>query len=282
VDTKRDISSCSYGSAHFLSFECFATAWEYIYLVMELPPLVAGSWPRDLEIQLFDACAEHRPVGVDRHFRMVSILRHLRQWHPDLTTKHIWDHLNTAYDLSALEGGVGGEKDDPDEREFPFNHMPDGNDTEDFNLPSEGIFADRVEALLNEDNEEEDGGGAPEEGKADETGAGSGKEQAAEEDAEEEVAPPPKSSKSGGTSKSHKKGASKAAAAKAAAEAKAKAEAEEAEAAAKVEAEAEAAEASSSRRSRSAGGKGGGEKSEKGSSPKKAKKEPKSRPKRKK
>ena len=103
---------------------------------MELPPLVAGSWPRDLEIQLFDACAEHRPVGmypyagstclqdhlhrsctillpqlavdsffshhtfshfpppprytllagVDRHFRMVSILRHLRQWHPDLTT----------------------------------------------------------------------------------------------------------------------------------------------------------------------------------------------------
>lgn len=25
-------------------------------------------------------------AGVDRHFRMVSILRHLRQWHPDLTT----------------------------------------------------------------------------------------------------------------------------------------------------------------------------------------------------
>lgn len=25
-------------------------------------------------------------IGVDRHFRMVAILRHLRQWNPDMTT----------------------------------------------------------------------------------------------------------------------------------------------------------------------------------------------------
>lgn len=46
---------------------------------MELPPLVAGSWPRDLEIQLFDACAEHRPVGMYPYAGSTCLQDHLHR-----------------------------------------------------------------------------------------------------------------------------------------------------------------------------------------------------------
>ena len=42
-------------------------------------------------------------IGVDRHFRMVAILRHLRQWNPDMTTVRDLTHLH--FSLNILSGG---------------------------------------------------------------------------------------------------------------------------------------------------------------------------------
>ncbi|XP_043270225.1 MRG/MORF4L-binding protein isoform X2 [Venturia canescens] len=82
-------------------------------------------WNVENEIQLFFAMNGHKPVGVNKYFHMVCIWEKFRAaTHKDISLKPIWDHLESMYDLMAL--------DDMEDLPFPSNEV-------DFNLP-EGEF----------------------------------------------------------------------------------------------------------------------------------------------
>ncbi|XP_012253462.1 MRG/MORF4L-binding protein [Athalia rosae] len=71
-------------------------------------------WNVDNEIQLFFAMNGHKPVGVNKYFHMVCIWEKFRAAiHKDVSLKLIWDHLESMYDLAAL--------DDTEDLPFPSN-----------------------------------------------------------------------------------------------------------------------------------------------------------------
>ncbi|GLH04140.1 Uncharacterized protein GBIM_09917 [Gryllus bimaculatus] len=80
-------------------------------------------WNVDAEVQLFYAMHGHKPVGVNKYFQMVCILEKFKNAinnKDNITSKVIWDHLDTMYDLQAL--------DDTENLPFP-------NEEREFSLP---------------------------------------------------------------------------------------------------------------------------------------------------
>lgn len=78
-------------------------------------------WNVENEIQLFFAMNGHKPVGVNKYFHMVCIWEKFRAAiHKDISLKMIWDHLESMYDLMAL--------DDMEDLPFPGHEI-------DFSLP---------------------------------------------------------------------------------------------------------------------------------------------------
>ncbi|TPX65559.1 hypothetical protein SpCBS45565_g05069 [Spizellomyces sp. 'palustris'] len=69
-------------------------------------------WTPELEIVLFHALARFRPVGVHKHFRMLSVQRYFnKETGLDLTVNQLWAHLSNYYDLDALDA-MADETDD--------------------------------------------------------------------------------------------------------------------------------------------------------------------------
>ncbi len=61
------------------------------------------NWNVETEVNLFHAMRNHKPVGVNRHFHMVCIISKLcESLGRNVTSKQIWDHLASMYDLCAL------------------------------------------------------------------------------------------------------------------------------------------------------------------------------------
>ncbi|GAB6029849.1 hypothetical protein CHUAL_005558 [Chamberlinius hualienensis] len=86
-------------------------------------------WNVDMEVQLFYAMRGHKPVGVNRHFQMACIIEKFRNAvQKDITSQHLWDHLDSMYDMVALH-----------ESEI----IPFPNDETDFSLP-ESILGENV------------------------------------------------------------------------------------------------------------------------------------------
>ncbi|XP_076656529.1 uncharacterized protein LOC143361123 [Halictus rubicundus] len=80
-------------------------------------------WNVENEIQLFFAMNGHKPVGVNKYFHMVCIWEKFRAAiHKDVPLKMIWDHLESMYDLIAL--------DDMEDLPFPNQEI-------DFSLPEQ-------------------------------------------------------------------------------------------------------------------------------------------------
>lgn len=80
-------------------------------------------WNVENEIQLFFAMNGHKPVGVNKYFHMVCIWEKFRTAiHKDVSLKMIWDHLESMYDLMAL--------DDMEDLPFPSQET-------DFSLPEQ-------------------------------------------------------------------------------------------------------------------------------------------------
>ncbi|XP_033188211.2 MRG/MORF4L binding protein [Bombus vancouverensis nearcticus] len=80
-------------------------------------------WNVENEIQLFFAMNGHKPVGINKYFHMVCIWEKFRvAIHKDLSLKTIWEHLESMYDLMAL--------DDMEDLPFPSQEI-------DFSLPEE-------------------------------------------------------------------------------------------------------------------------------------------------
>ncbi|EFN77250.1 MRG/MORF4L-binding protein [Harpegnathos saltator] len=65
-------------------------------------------WNVDNEIQLFFAMNGHKPVGINKYFHMLCIWEKFRiAIHKDIPLKIIWDHLESMYDLMALDDMEG-------------------------------------------------------------------------------------------------------------------------------------------------------------------------------
>jgi len=78
-------------------------------------------WNVENEIQLFFAMNGHKPVGINKYFHMVCIWEKFHAAiHKDVPLKMIWDHLESMYDLMAL--------DDMEDLPFPGQEI-------DFSLP---------------------------------------------------------------------------------------------------------------------------------------------------
>lgn len=79
-------------------------------------------WNTELEVSLFYAMRGHKPVGVNKNFQMMCIHEKFNQaTGRQVTSKQIWDHLDTLYDMQALH-----------ESEI----LPFPNKEVDFSLPS--------------------------------------------------------------------------------------------------------------------------------------------------
>ncbi|XP_064420629.1 MRG/MORF4L-binding protein [Latimeria chalumnae] len=60
-------------------------------------------WSPEVEVCLFHAMLGHKPVGVNRHFHMICIRDKFSQnIGRQVSSKVIWDHLSTMYDMQAL------------------------------------------------------------------------------------------------------------------------------------------------------------------------------------
>lgn len=74
-------------------------------------------WDVDMEIQLFYAMANHKPVGINKHFHMACIWDKLsNSITKEISTQDIWTKLHTLYDLSMLE--------DTEPIPFPNHEVP--------------------------------------------------------------------------------------------------------------------------------------------------------------
>lgn len=61
-------------------------------------------WDVNTDNQLFYAMANLKPVGINRHFHMVSIWEKLsNSITKEITVQDIWKHLETLYDMQMLE-----------------------------------------------------------------------------------------------------------------------------------------------------------------------------------
>lgn len=102
-------------------------------------------WDVDMEVQLFYAMAGHKPVGINKHFHMACIWEKLsNSITKEITTRDIWDHLETLYDIPLL-----------DETES----VPFPNEDVDFSLP-ESDFTSLIkqkcrDAILADDVDDE-------------------------------------------------------------------------------------------------------------------------------
>ncbi|CAG9570694.1 unnamed protein product [Danaus chrysippus] len=101
-------------------------------------------WDVDMEIQLFYAMANHKPVGINKHFQMACIWEKMSSSiTKEITTHDIWKHLDTLYDMAML--------DDTESIPFPNHEMA-------FCLP-ENEFGSLIkqkckETILAEDSED--------------------------------------------------------------------------------------------------------------------------------
>ncbi|TSP68475.1 MRG/MORF4L-binding protein [Bagarius yarrelli] len=99
-------------------------------------------WSQEVEVCLFHAMLGHKPVGVNRHFHMICIRDKFSQnIGRQVSSKVIWDHLGTMYDMQALH-----------ESEI----LPFPNSEKSFVLPEDIIQEVREGKVVSEDDMKED------------------------------------------------------------------------------------------------------------------------------
>ena len=57
---------------------------------------------RDTELELLNSVAQHRPLGIHAHFRLLQIHKHLHGGDPSITLAAVKTHLNSMFDVDAL------------------------------------------------------------------------------------------------------------------------------------------------------------------------------------
>ncbi|CAO3652315.1 unnamed protein product [Mucor hiemalis] len=93
-------------------------------------------WDAAMELALLNAISRCKPVGIHKHFRIISVQRQFNQNSPvSCTIKEIWQRLGEFYGMSALdELEEEDEEQEEEEREEQEKHKGDENE---FSLPLE-------------------------------------------------------------------------------------------------------------------------------------------------
>lgn len=66
--------------------------------------MTSVSWTPEMEVSLFYAMIDHKPVGENKHFHMAFIYEKFNNLSDKkLSIDQIWHHLNTLYDLKGLD-----------------------------------------------------------------------------------------------------------------------------------------------------------------------------------
>ena len=61
------------------------------------------NWTPEMEVNLFYAMIDHKPVGENKHFHMIFIYEKFNKLSDKkLSVEQIWQHLNTLYDMQQL------------------------------------------------------------------------------------------------------------------------------------------------------------------------------------
>lgn len=61
-------------------------------------------WTPEMEVSLFYAMIDHKPVGENKHFHMTFIYEKFNNLSDKkLTIDQLWQHLNVLYDLQGLD-----------------------------------------------------------------------------------------------------------------------------------------------------------------------------------
>ena len=113
----------------------------------ENEPVTSIDWTAENEVRLFYAMKNRKPVGIDRNFQMILINASFNEMvHKQVPSSVLWEHLESMYDMEALND----------------NHSPASSivDEKDFALPSD--FDDLIkERCPSESQEEEEPQTAP-------------------------------------------------------------------------------------------------------------------------
>ncbi|RNA28477.1 MRG MORF4L-binding isoform X2 [Brachionus plicatilis] len=61
-------------------------------------------WTPEMEVSLFYAMIDHKPIGENKHFHMAFIYEKFNNLSDKkLSIEQIWQHLDTLYDLKGLD-----------------------------------------------------------------------------------------------------------------------------------------------------------------------------------
>ncbi|KAI9497793.1 chromatin modification-related protein EAF7-domain-containing protein [Zychaea mexicana] len=114
---------------------------------MEYDDSITGSrdWDVNLELTLLNAVARCKPVGIHKHFRIISIQRQFNERSPtQFSLQEIRDRLSDYYSVDALEELDKEDEEDEDEEE-------DDASLHEFSLP-----LDEYEQLISEHRQDEE------------------------------------------------------------------------------------------------------------------------------
>ncbi|KAJ8663377.1 hypothetical protein O0I10_000616 [Lichtheimia ornata] len=105
-------------------------------------------WNVGLELDFLNAVARCKPVGIHKHFRLISIQRQFNQKsHTPYSIQDIRDRLGAYYDMDALEELEQEEEEEEDVE----GEADEENDLHEFTLP-----LDEYEQLISEHRQEEE------------------------------------------------------------------------------------------------------------------------------
>ena len=73
-------------------------------MVMTSSQETTVTWTPEMDVNLFYAMIDHKPVGVNKHFHMIFIYEKFNQATDTikLSVEQLWQRLNTLYDLKEL------------------------------------------------------------------------------------------------------------------------------------------------------------------------------------
>ncbi|KAG0173764.1 hypothetical protein DFQ30_007049 [Apophysomyces sp. BC1015] len=75
-------------------------------------------WDASMELALLNAVARCKPVGIHKHFRIISVQKKFNQQSPvKCSIKEIWRRLGDYYGMEALDELEEGEEDEDEEEE---------------------------------------------------------------------------------------------------------------------------------------------------------------------
>ncbi|KAI8881305.1 CT20-domain-containing protein [Backusella circina FSU 941] len=115
-----------------------AAALEEAYIKVENGEnMETKEWDAGMELALLNAIARCKPVGIHKHFRIISVQKQFNQNSPvSCTVKEIWQRLGDFYGMSALDE-LEEEDEEQEEEEREEQEKRKGDSLHEFSLPLE-------------------------------------------------------------------------------------------------------------------------------------------------